>query len=509
MFRKISHVNGVEEDKEILFSTRFDYLFPEAARSEPCLLPDTPDTTEALKALGTAMASDDLPECSTDPDTALSRVPAIYTYFGQFIDHDLTARTDRDGEITTIAGSEPIPTLDPDVVVAGLRNGRRPEFDLDAVFGESPGMAGLDGAFPARAQSQDLFESNFAMKVYAEGNRRDVVRKGEGREAIIPDERNDENLNLSQLQCAMVRFYNRVHAGQKKGSGALDHIRARQLCRWAFQYVVLHDWLPTVCNPNVVADTLANGPRFFGPGSGRVSAFMPLEFSTAGFRFAHSMIRPSYQSNAGAPVESIIDILGFARSDKFFAPSATGQEQLSEQYVIDWNYFVRGGTHTQFARRIDTRIARGLGSLPFAGRSGDPVLGHLARSNLLRAKNLAIPTGQAIADAFGIIPLTPDEIVTGEDPAIVAVLRKYNLHHTSPLWYYVLREAMVQQDGQCLGEIGSRIVCETIVGMIRYDLNSYFYNWHDPAVTAAGIDVLGCCGTVSEIADILRIAEVY
>lgn len=508
MFERISHVDGVKTESEILFSTRFDYLFPDAARSKACLMPDSEECTAALRALGDAMATDDLP--NSGPDDSQSTIPAIFTYFGQFIDHDTTARTDRDGSVTSIGRNEPIGRLDPDLIVGNLRNGRRPSFDLDSVFGEAPALAGAAGSHPARSVSQKLYDPDFQLRLFEDGGRRDVVREGPKRTAVIPDARNDENINLSQLQYAMLKFYNRVHQAQTAPSDAQNHIRARQLCGWAFQYVVVHDWLKTVCEPLIVEDTLANGPRFFGPAAGRGGAFMPLEFSAAGFRFAHSMIRPSYRANAAAPLVPIMDMLGFAANDQFFEPASSGVDQLKQLYAIDWNFFVRGGSHTQFARKIDSRISRGLGHLNLEGRSTDPVLSHLARANLLRGKNLSIPTGQAMADAFGVNFLTPKEIVDGENQAIRDVLEANYFHHRSPLWYYVLREAAVQQGGERLGEVGSRIVCETIIGMIKYDLNSYLHNRHDPAVKGNGIDVLpGAGGVVNEIVDILRIAQVY
>ncbi|CAA9297187.1 MAG: hypothetical protein AVDCRST_MAG40-112, partial [uncultured Gemmatimonadaceae bacterium] len=42
----------------------------------------------------------------------------------------------------------------------------------------------------------------------------------------------------------------------------------------------------------------------------------------------------------------------------------------------------------------------------------------------------------------------------------------------TPLWYYVLKEAEVRANGNSLGELGSRIVCETIVGLLQNDRNS-------------------------------------
>ena len=43
----------------------------------------------------------------------------------------------------------------------------------------------------------------------------------------------------------------------------------------------------------------------------------------------------------------------------------------------------------------------------------------------------------------------------------------------TPLWYYILKEAEMKAGGNTLGPMGSRIVAETIIGLIRADRNSY------------------------------------
>jgi hypothetical protein len=44
---------------------------------------------------------------------------------------------------------------------------------------------------------------------------------------------------------------------------------------------------------------------------------------------------------------------------------------------------------------------------------------------------------------------------------------------TTPLWFYVLKEAEVRANGNSLGEVGSRIVVETLIGQLRADPESY------------------------------------
>lgn len=507
MFERISHIDGVIKEQEILFATKFDYLFPDVARSRLCLLPNSTDTVAALKALGQAVGSPG----DTTAAPGDSAIPAIFTYFGQFIDHDITARTDRDDIALTFLGrAEPIAPLDPDIVVTKLRNGRRPQLDLDSVFGEGPAFAG-SGPSAAKAESDQLYANDLSMTVYASAGRRDVPRDADC-VAIIPDMRNDENINVSQLQCAFINFYNRVRAAQSApASDAAKHIRARTLVRWAYQYVVVHDYLKTVCDPDIVEDELANGPRYFGATAGKADAFMPLEFSTAAFRFGHSMIRPSYNLNATTQNVPLSTILGPGKaSTKAFYFDAGGADphQIKAAAVIDFEFYARGGSHLQFARKIDSQIAHGLDTLPLSGRD-DPVLSNLAKSNLLRGYNLSVPTAQGICDAMGLYPISPHDLVTGEVPAIADVLTSSYLDRRTPLWYYLLREAAVQQGGQRLGELGSRLVCETIIGMLKGDPNSYLNNRHDKDVKDDGIDVKpGAGGKIKSLVDILNFAQV-
>ena len=507
MFRRASHAEGIISEDEILFSTSFNYLFPEAARSRPCLLPQTETTRAGLSALGKAMADQGSPG---DPQAAQdSQIPSAFTYLGQFIDHDLTARTDRESPTTAIGNGEPVVPVDPDIVIRTLRNGRRSQFDLDSVFGDGPGLAGSVAATKAISQSQALYDEHLKLRVFEAGNRVDLVREFKpggptGKDAfpaLVSDMRNDENVNVSQLQTAFLKFYNKVYDGQAGGgTDAEKYIRARQLVRWAYQYIVVHDYMMTVCDPAVVNDTLANGPRFYGDMAGRSGAFMPLEFSVAGFRFGHSMIRPFYTLNATSGQVNLLDILGTNGNVANF--DAT-DHQLKAERVIAWQNFV--GASAQRARKIDTKIAHDLSTLPF--RPDDPVLTNLAQSNLFRGYSLSIPTGQAICDGFGLFWLSPDEILDGEDPDIAQIVKDSYFHHRTPLWYYVLREAAVQQNGERLGEVGSRLVAETFIGSLKQDPNSYLNNLTDPAMKNNGVDVKpGAGGRIRNLVDLLKFA---
>ena len=77
----------------------------------------------------------------------------------------------------------------------------------------------------------------------------------------------------------------------------------------------------------------------------------------------------------------------------------------------------------------------------------------------------------------------------------------------TPLWYYVLQEARFQQNGDRLGSVGSRIVAETLIGLVRRDRRSYLNNLTDLAVTATGISVASG-QVIATISDLLTFAGV-
>jgi hypothetical protein len=87
---------------------------------------------------------------------------------------------------------------------------------------------------------------------------------------------------------------------------------------------------------------------------------------------------------------------------------------------------------------------------------------------------MGLPSGQDIAKALGIKPLSSENEIAPADGPHTDILRTYGLDKDTPLWYYILREAEISKtEGTRLGPVGSRIVGEVIVGALRTDPNSY------------------------------------
>jgi hypothetical protein len=134
----------------------------------------------------------------------------------------------------------------------------------------------------------------------------DLPRNEQGR-ALIGDPRNDENIIVGQLQLAFIKFHDRLVDRVKSKlrlSGAALFEETRRLVTWHYQWVVVHDFLRRIAGADVVDEILrtdaAGNPsvalKFF---SWQKRPFMPVEFSVAAYRFAHSMVRPDYDLKDG------------------------------------------------------------------------------------------------------------------------------------------------------------------------------------------------------------------
>ena len=71
----------------------------------------------------------------------------------------------------------------------------------------------------------------------------------------------------------------------------------------------------------------------------------------------------------------------------------------------------------------------------------------LPQRNLLRSLTWSLPSGQAVAKAVGATPTAADDL---------AELKPYGFQSSTPLFYYVLKEAEQVADGLHLGPVGGR-----------------------------------------------------
>jgi hypothetical protein len=412
------------------------------------------------------------------------RLPAGYTYFGQFVDHDITF--------------DPASSLrrqnDPDA----LTDFRSPSFDLDSLYGRGPAdqpyLYDPDGVYLALGEERGQDARVLSL---------DLPRAG--KRAIIGDPRNDENLIVSQLHVAFLRFHNAVvdeFAERQPNLGKTDRFKlAQQQVRWHYQWIVIHDYLRRLVGEEVIEDILrpeeyvAPRCRYSVPRDRRLfylwkrAPYMPVEFSVAAYRFGHSIARPSYLINdvlSMPVVENASRIPLFSQTGDP-RESLTGFHALLPDYGIQWKYLLPGtndapGSHDddlpQPSYKLDAVISHPLGALPASvAKREEIVAGHpdtIAQSlpvrNLIRGLRLGLPSGQDVARAMGITPLDDGELL--DDLDLSDETRK-DLNGAAPLWFYVLKEAEVEARAAHLGPVGGRIVAEVLIGLLSGDPLSY------------------------------------
>jgi hypothetical protein len=292
---------------------------------------------------------------------------------------------------------------------------------------------------------------------------------------MIGDPRDDENLVTSQLHLAFRKFHNRlVDYVRAQGLSRIDEVfaEAQRLCRWHYQWMVVHDFLPKMVGQDTVDKILEE--RSNGPAKVKLSYFkpknpnkpmMPIEFAAAAYRFGHSMLPHKYEIN-----ENNRDVALFDEQDN---KNLDGGREIPPDLVIDWRYFFVIPPRVNKARPIDSKLSPPLFELPKRIiPEPDKTLVSLAERNLLRGKRLGLASGQRVAQEMGATVLSNADLFKGLPPDLG---NDPGWGGQAPLWFYILKEAQTQQNGVRLGEVGGRIVAEVFLGLLERDKSSYLH----------------------------------
>jgi hypothetical protein len=242
----------------------------------------------------------------------------------------------------------------------------------------------------------------------------------------------------------------------------------------------------------MVDDVLAHGRLIYRPVLGE--AFMPIEFGGACYRFGHSMVRPSYRANLkgddGNPFFGFI--FDPSQNDATADPTDLRGGFRAPRRFVGWQtFFDFGDGQLKHNKRSDTHLSTPLFTLPFGAIASHDQPTVLPQRTLLRHLTWSLPSGQSIANAMGVEPISKQDL--GE-------LKPYGFDKRTPLWYYTLKEAELLEDGLHLGPVGGRIVAEVLIGLLQADPNSYLVaqpSWQ-PTFGSAGsfemTDFLGFAG---------------
>lgn len=396
-----------------------------------------------------------------DPENG-NGIPAGYTYFGQFLAHDLTElrRGSRD------------PGRDP-VSVKKLKQARKPALDLDSLYG-----CGLEDSIVTYKKKT----GKFVLGKAANGKSRDLFRRPDGT-PLIADVRNDENLLVAQMHVLFMRFHNKLidhyrnQPGGRKLTASELFVRARTEAILSFQWITLYDFarriLPVEIYRHIVLERRgALLPRH------RKSPATSIEFSGAAFRLGHSMVRNTYQISSSAPFVNLAEL--FSYTGKGILSHGV---KLPEKMIVDWRLFFTFRDHAQWrdlsgrvanqARRIDTSIASFMQSLPHGCCGGDIIDLHLRRG-----RELGLATGQEVCKQLQerhprVAKDVGLEVMT-KSTLFDRLPKGSKLRSQTPLWAYILSEAReyIRDNGPdrlaCVGRLGGWIVADGLMAAIHY-----------------------------------------
>jgi hypothetical protein len=392
------------------------------------MFPDLPPLAADIAALEAAGDAGGLSDAAAAPEVttgtgADAAGAAGWPFFGQLVGHDITA--DRS-------------PVGPHADVTALRNARSPRLNLEMLYGEGPVGAPY------------LYDMHDPAKMLTGADGADLPRNSQGI-ALIGDPRNDVHIFVTHLHLMLLRSHNglvdRLRADGETEAGLFDAAR-RALTRH-FHWIVVHDFLPRLVGGQLVGDVLARGGRFFRPAPGE--AYLPLEFADAAYRYGHSQIRHAYRLQPGGPELPLFPAL------MSFGP-------ITPEHRVDLGQLFDMPDHApaQRAKRIDGTLPASLIHLPrqVTGDLDVDAYRSLAVRDLLRGAATSLPSGESVAEAMGIKPLTADQVGPGWAAG-------------TPLWFYILKEAQACCGGDQLGPVGGRIVAEVLLGLLRADPDSY------------------------------------
>jgi len=489
---------------------------------------------------------------SADP----AQQPAGYTFFGQFIDHDVTRTqtalsalnelSQRAQGDATVRAKLAAAGITPDQLKQAIADAATPtsalsmntgKLDLDAVYGVTDFTALTGITAPWFEQSNGVYTGRFAQRhiqapasVGAAIDGFDYQRTPEGA-AEVPDPRNSENKLISQIQ----NLFELAHNGcmdhalgavsaptQQQIGAAFDACHKKVL--WTYETIVATNFLPRF-SAEATLDRVAPGalhayrrgtsPTSQLPRWDSVNTFLyscktglgenavlhiPHEFTVAAFRLGHTLVRNSYVLNGDLLTGQPRPIFAAANDPETIG--LVGDNPVQPGDVIDWSHFYdahgvgQKDESAQPGRPVDTLISDKLFNLPIAALPPGPDANgkdtsterNLPRRNLMRASEpTALITGSAglatgeemeayaqhripgLLDASKAVrKVLADRLQSaGFDPNVLA--------RRTPLWLFILAEAESTQASQRLGELGSHIIDEFLLGSLHCDQGSVLY----------------------------------
>jgi len=403
-----------------------NYLF--GCTTKDVLTKDDIDTI--LKAFGASKEPTNKKQLSVNENKRSNiHIPAGFTYFGQFISHDIVPHTNPTSKSSRRIVS---PRLNLDSLY-GHHSSHHIFFDEKGFFRPSPTVDVDKVASPSDA---DLLRDNL-------GN------------VIIPETRNTENLIVMQFHRLWQKIHNFFVKANLHSSKSNAFESAKQATIAIFQLITIDDYLKRLLLPEVYAHYFEQSK----PGlltENESFNRVPFEFSHAAFRFGHSMVNTAYTIN-----REKIDEHHTCKANSRTLKELMGEKPpkpIDKTTFIEWENFFELSPSTCNVKPAHSSII----DLTISSS-----MLHIVPLNINAAVNIGIKNGfEIIQDLKNNSNLKCffNNYTVLKEPHLTRVQSLKYLYDNKklPLWLYVLDEAGQKAEGNRLGTLASLIIADVI-----------------------------------------------
>ena len=365
--------------------------------------------------------------------------------WGQFIDHDIDLSVEAEPvESFPIEVPADDALFDPagtGEVIIGLN---RSEFDVDkggvrqqlnsiTAYVDGSVIYGSDDETAASLRS---FEGGKLLT--SDG---DLLPVGDDGFFMAGDVRANENAALTSMHTLWVREHNRlaeeIAAADPQLQDEAIYQQARQIVVAQLQAITYNQWLPALLGVDAISDYQGYDPT--------VNAGIANVFSTAAYRFGHSMLSTELLrlENDG----SIADEGNLSLADAFFSPSQLLDNGIDSLLL---------GAASQLAQEVDTQIVDDVRNFLF----GQPGSGgfDLASLNIQRGRDHGLADYNQIRADYGLEPVTSFGQITSNAELAGKLEALYGDVNEVDAWVGILAEDHVP--GGSLGELATVVISD-------------------------------------------------